>query len=186
MTLTMVPKQKPLTVREALFVEELLKHGNQSEAYRAAGYKSKTPHVHASQLVARSSIRSEIERRRSAAMVTLERNTIATLGEVKEKLTAQLRGADFSTDLTRLEAELATLVGPARFDASMEIARLKVAMSSEAAKAALTLARLKGALDPARKPIPDRKAALDSLILAIAKATDGPTLEAKMNEIGFT
>lgn len=186
MTLTLVPSQKPLTPRELIFIEEIIKGENQATAYVRAGFAKTGANGNAARLIARDSIRSEIERRRSAVMVKLEKSTIATLGEVKERLTQQLRGDDFADEIKAMEAKLSEFEGAAQFSALAEIVRLKLAMSTEAGRAAERLARLKGALDPSRKPLPDRKAALDALMMTLVKSTDGHTLAAQMRAVGFT
>lgn len=183
----MASDSRGLTPKEQLFVTELLKDGNKAAAYRRAGYRSKSPDAHASRLAVKGRVAAEIERRRTAAMLTLERTSIATLGETKEVLSKHLRGVDYDKHLAEMEKDLEALPpGLPRFELRIEILRAIASRNAEAGKAAITLARLKGALDPARKPIPDRKAALDALILAIAKATDGPTIEATMSAAGFT
>lgn len=73
-----------------------------------------------------------------------------------------------------------------RFELRIEVLKAIASRNTEAGRAALALARLKGALDPARKPLPDRKAALDALMMSLVTSTHGPTLVAQMKAHGFT
>lgn len=175
-----------LTVKRLRFVEEILKDGNATQSYIRSGFSPNGADQAAHKLLRIAEVRAEIERRRSAVMVKLEKSTIATLGEVKERLTQQLRGEDFADEIKAMEVKLPEFEGAAQFSAIAEIVRLKLAMSTEAGRAAERLARLKGALDPSRKPLPDRKAALDALMMTLVKSTDGHTLAAQMRAVGFT
>jgi hypothetical protein len=58
------------------------------------------------------------------------------------------------------------------------------ARNAESGRAAVSLAKLKGALDPWQKPVGDRKKALDTLMMSIIKNTDGPSLLAQMKAAG--
>jgi phage terminase small subunit len=177
---------RPFSKRKARFIEEFLRGGNATQSYVTAGYSPNGATQAAHKLLISADVAAEVAKRRSAVMVQLERTTIATLGEAKEVLTSILRGGTVEAMIQRLENAIEGLPPIDQIETLIEIARLKLAQSAEAGRAAMALARLKGALDPARKPLPDRKAALDSLMMTLVKSTDGHALAAQMRAVGFT
>lgn len=181
----MTSRSTGLTPKKALFVAEYLRDFNATQAYLRSGYSANGAAQAAHKLLSSADVATEVERRRSGVMAQLNRDAIASLGEVKESLSSQLRGDPIEGTIQRLERTIEGAPPIAQVDVLIEIARLKIAQSAEAGRAAVTLARLKGAFDPKRAPLPDRRAALDAFMLWLVKNTNGPTLEAEMRALGL-
>jgi len=186
----MARDNRGLTPKQALFVAEYFRDFNGTQALVRAGYSPIGANKQVARMLSKPVIAQAIQQKRQEHLAGVDAAAFASLTEIKARLAVQLRGCEAEARLAEMEASLSsrasTLTEWQKFTCRIEIERLRVTRDVEAGRAAVTLARLKGAFDPARKPIPDRKAALDALILSIAKATDGPTIEATMSAAGFT
>lgn len=93
-----VTKDKPLTIKEKLFVDEYMRTGNGTKAAIYAGYKETYATVQASLLLRKLNVAEEIRKRQEQ----MTKKSIADAQEVMEYLTRVMRGEErdqFGLDL---------------------------------------------------------------------------------------
>ena len=111
-----LPKNKDgLTARQLFFIDKYLELGNATKAAIAAGYSDKSADVKGSQLLSKSCVKEEIERRQQK----FHEKNIATSTEVMEYFTKVMNGEIL--DQFGLEAPLAE-----RTKAAVELAKRTV------------------------------------------------------------
>lgn len=196
---------KQLSPRQSKFVTLYLRTGNATQAYKAAGYKSKSPGIHAGQLMKNSEVAAAIAVRRASTEIVIARKTVADILELEEHLTLEVRGTSYFDRIARMESRLAKKekalaalelsVQDPKVDAATkailsarilaahdkliedenEIARTHIAGRAESNKAAVALLKVKGAFDPKRTPVDDPVALLNQLARNIIRSRYRPT-----------
>jgi len=194
-----VPKA---TAKKLAFAAAYVRLNHGTKAAIEAGYSAKTARNIVSRLLSDVVVSTEVDRLRAQISRQIERSTIATLTEIKERFTGHLRGDRHAKDIADLEANAAAIRSAVRalkrsgaapdvilrerrlsaaYD--LEIKKLRLAQEAEAIKAGAFLARMSGALDPSRKPLPNKGDAIERLFLAMVKAVPGPDLREKIRQL---
>lgn len=194
-----VPKA---TAKKLAFAAAYVRLNHGTKAAIEAGYSAKTARNIVSRLLSDVVVSTEVDRLRAQISRQIERSTIATLTEIKERFTGHLRGDRHAQDIADLEANAAAMragieemaksgASPAEIrrerravaDYDLEAKKLRLAQEAEAIKAGAFLARMSGALDPSRKPLPNKGDAIERLFLAMVKAVPGPDLREKIRQL---
>ena len=110
-------KSTNISNMESKFIDEFMQHGNQTLAVINAGYKTKAPSRYASDLLRKSKIQQEIERRRKER----ESKRIASATEILQFYTSVMRGEVL--DQFGIEASLDT-----RIKSANELAKHQIEM----------------------------------------------------------
>lgn len=82
-----MPKPKGLSPKQERFVHEYVRTGNAAQAYRDAGYSERNAGPDAGKILKNPNIASAVNAMREATA----RESIATIAEVQERLTAEVR-----------------------------------------------------------------------------------------------
>ena len=114
---TLLVKSTNISNMESKFIDEFMQHGNQTLAVINAGYKTKAPSRYASDLLRKSKIQQEIERRRKER----ESKRIASATEILQFYTSVMRGEVL--DQFGIEASLDT-----RIKSANELAKHQIEM----------------------------------------------------------
>ena len=125
-------ENRTLTWKQQQFVDYYIETGNAAESARRAGYKAKNPRGTGYDLLTKSYIRAEIQRRQRE----MSNARIASAQEVMEYLTKVMNGE--IKDQFGLEASLAE-----RTKAAQELARRTVDIENRARGAADTVVQIK-------------------------------------------
>ena len=110
-------KSTNISNMESKFIDEFMQHGNQTLAVINAGYKTKSPSRYGSDLLRKSKIQQEIERRRKER----ESKRIASATEILQFYTSVMRGEVL--DQFGIEASLDT-----RIKSANELAKHQIEM----------------------------------------------------------
>ena len=110
-------KSTNISNMESKFIDEFMNHGNQTLAVINAGYKTKSPSRYGSDLLRKSKIQQEIERRRKER----ESKRIASATEILQFYTSVMRGEVL--DQFGIEASLDT-----RIKSANELAKHQIEM----------------------------------------------------------
>lgn len=201
------------TARKLAFAAKYVETNNGHEAAAWAGYSAKTARFMVSRLLSDVVVVAEITRLRNVIGRKIESATIANLTEIKERFTRQMRGDEHTADLAQLEAahdkqkadvaaleatlsdpkigteqkaSIRSLILRERREAlayDLQLKRLKLDQDAESNKAGFILARMTGALDPSRKPLPNKGDIIERFLLSMVKASSGPDLRAKIRQL---
>lgn len=194
-----------LTIKQAKFVKEYLKDGNATQACIRAGYKKANADVTGPRLLGNVGVAAEIAAARVSRELQAEEKHVATMNDIESRLTDQLFGKAYEAEIESIQKRIArkdkTLESLEKQGASdgldaltraqitikiadmidsiindeLALKRLHLDQQAESNKAAMHLARLKGALDPKRPTVDDPDVLVDSVLRSIIRSGRNPS-----------